>query len=634
MADASPLFGKMGGVCRVAQLPADAKMLAKNDAAVATENGVILLNQECLLAPRQWAYVVAHCKLHLAFGHFDKEKMPGSIFDEKSMHMSGMGYGRKWNEGSEEVLRTDYEKYLWNMACDIYVAKFLADIKFGQPICQNPTDVFGGNLTDEREIYERLLEGQGTPNVSGARWTNAYGTAYGMDMRGLEHPIVYDKEKKEYNRYAAQFAYALSAAVTTTVGKAGGCVGDGLMTKSKKAAQWFVSHYPLLGGLASAFRIVEDYGYCMKEDIQIAAVDASLCEIYVNPAAGLCEEELRFVLAHEFLHAGLEHQKRQEGRDAYLWNVACDYVINGWLAEMGIGRMPEMGLLYDEGLKNKSVEEIYDLMLSNIRKYQKLDTFRGYGKGDMMPGGRHSYGEASSGNVPRGDASFRRKGSAVSMDEFCRNALMQGLEYHQSSGRGYIPAGLIQEIRALSMPPVLWDVELARWFDEMFPYIEKKRTYARPSRRQGATPDIPRPRYVKDEAFSDARTFGVVIDTSGSMSAKMIGMALGSVASYAAAREVPLARVVFCDAVAYDAGYLSPEEIAGRVEVKGRGGTRLQPGVDTLEQAKDFPKDGPILLITDGEIENKMAIHREHAFLVPKGKRLPFRTRGKVFYFE
>ena len=93
-------------------------------------------------------------------------------------------------------------------------------------------------------------------------------------------------------------------------------------------------------------------------------------------------------------------------------------------------------------------------------------------------------------------------------------------------------------------------------------------------------------------------------------------------------------RVVFCDARAYDAGYMAPEEIAGRVQVKGRGGTILQPGVDLLEHAQDFPKNGPILIITDGWIEEKMMIRREHAFLVPKGRRLPFRVRGKVFYFS
>lgn len=126
----------------------------------------------------------------------------------------------------------------------------------------------------------------------------------------------------------------------------------------------------------------------------------------------------------------------------------------------------------------------------------------------------------------------------------------------------------------------------------------------------------------------------MVVDTSGSMSPELLGMALGSIASYGAAREVPLVRVIFCDARAYDAGYLAPEEIAGRVQVKGRGGTILQPGIELLEQAKDFPNNGPILIITDGLIEEKMSIRREHAFLVPRGRRLPFRTRGKVFYFS
>jgi predicted metal-dependent peptidase len=127
------------------------------------------------------------------------------------------------------------------------------------------------------------------------------------------------------------------------------------------------------------------------------------------------------------------------------------------------------------------------------------------------------------------------------------------------------------------------------------------------------------------------RTFGVVLDTSGSMDVQLLGKALGAIASYAAARDVPRARVVFCDAAAYDAGYLPVEDIAGKVRVRGRGGTELQPGIRLLEQAGDFPPDGPILVITDGECD-VLRIRREHAFLVPRGASLPFRPRGPVFF--
>lgn len=96
---ANPLFGRMGGYIRIR----DSHTLGKNNAAIVTKQGEILVNQDVSLSSRQWSYVIAHCKLHLAFGHFDKEKMPENC-----------------------------EKLLWNFACDIFVAKFLADIKFGR----------------------------------------------------------------------------------------------------------------------------------------------------------------------------------------------------------------------------------------------------------------------------------------------------------------------------------------------------------------------------------------------------------------------------------------------------------------------------------------------------------------------
>lgn len=46
----------------------------------------------------------------------------------------------------------------------------------------------------------------------------------------------------------------------------------------------------------------------------------------------------------------LRHDQRQQGRDPFLWNVACDYIINGWLMEMGVGRMPAVGALHDPDL--------------------------------------------------------------------------------------------------------------------------------------------------------------------------------------------------------------------------------------------------------------------------------------------
>src|SRR5256885_14412630 len=99
-------------------------------------------------------------------------------------------------------------------------------------------------------------------------------------------------------------------------------------------------------------------------------------------------------------------------------------------------------------------------------------------------------------------------------------------------------------------------------------------------------------------------------DPSGSMARALLAKCLGTIASYSASRDVRLVRLVFCDAAAYDQGYVPAEEIGDRVKVKGRGGTVLQPGIDLVEKARDFPENGPILIITDGHCD-RLPIRRE-----------------------
>ncbi|MCD7954581.1 MAG: hypothetical protein LUG93_02250 [Lachnospiraceae bacterium] len=598
----------------------------KQSAASVEQNGNIYVNAQCRLSPDEWVFTLAHCLLHLAFGHFDKAYIPESVCT---------GPNARRNLA------------LWNKACDIYVSRFLIDIHIGLPTCPDPADEYKIKLNSEEKIYEHLL----WLGESGENQTYGTSSRTHMDMHGLEHPADYSvsaqngpgqgkavsgqsktvsSQNKPFsgrigqsssgsNPFVKRFHYALAHLTSSTISEVSGYLYDEKEdTEVKKAARWFISSYPLLGSMAASFKIIEDTSFCIRNEIEIAAVDATRGEIYVNPACGFSESEWQFILAHEFLHAGLMHHKRMNGRNPYLWNVACDYVINGWLVEMQIGTMPSSDLLYDEDLAGMSAEAIYDRIEKDIRKYLRRGTFRGYKKGDILGGDMPSFGGLHEG---------------ITLDEFYRNALREGLEYHNMNSRGLIPAGLIEEIYALSMPPIPWDVELGRWFDEQFPSLENHRTYVRPSRRQSSTPDIPRPRTVPQEIDEMSRTFGVVVDTSGSMSPHLLGKALGSIASYATAKEVPLVRVVFCDAAAYDKGYLKPEDIAGKVEVTGRGGTILQPGITKLLQAKDFPKDAPILVITDGYIEESLHVPREHAYLIPKGNRLPFPPKGKVFWF-
>lgn len=269
-----------------------------------------------------------------------------------------------------------------------------------------------------------------------------------------------------------------------------------------RARRWLITHYPLLGSLLTQFELVEDAAVCERLAIGIAAIQVSTGEIFINPRRQLGLEQAKFVIAHEVLHAGLNHASRRHGRDAYLWNVACDFVINDWLVGMNLGIPPEGGLLFDEELRGWSADDIYLRLAADLRDPQ-------------------------------------------------------------------------------------------------------------------------------DERVT--RTFGVIIDSSGSMERDDLGKALGAVVAYSQAQGVKEVRLVYCDAQPYDEGFVAVEALASRVQVRGRGGTVLQPAVNLLQGRADFPRDCPILIITDGGCEDDLQVQRDHAFLLSPGRHLPFPTRRPVF---
>ncbi|WP_439673691.1 vWA domain-containing protein [Embleya sp. MST-111070] len=571
------------------------------------ERGTLTVDRHRYVPPLLWERTYTHLLLHLALGHLD-----GHTLAE-----AGLGH-------PAAVIDDAY-----NTACCVAVHRFADGLGIGTPLTELPRLPDG----DERELTQRWRL-EGVPEALRRLGTNGTSPC----LRREPPPTRDAPAPRDWPTVMARgLVEMVAASLESAMAEPGEQVGVAGRARTEgpwdRALSWFVSSYPLLGALAAGLTVVADAELARSWGISIAAVSAEHGEIYVNPHVQLSVEEWQFVLAHEMLHAALRHDRRREHRDAHLFNVACDYVINGWLVEMGVGVMPD-GLLYDARLTGLSAESVYDTLTTDLRRARKLRTPGSREHGDMLgewlsepaAATRRSSRRGTPGPLP---ARPGPRVSSVDLDAFYRRALTAGLAYHDV-GRGLLPAGLVEEIRTLEQPPPAWDVRLARWFDEHVRRPETVRTYARAGRRQAATPDIPRPGRVRPEDVDRLCTFGVVLDTSGSMDTTLLGKALGAIASYASARDVPAARVVYCDAAAYDAGYLPVEDIAQRAKVRGRGGTVLQPGIRLLEGAADFPPDGPILVITDGDCD-VLRIRREHAFLVPAGARLPFSPRGPVF---
>ncbi|MFJ4466101.1 hypothetical protein ACIP2X_01130 [Streptomyces sp. NPDC089424] len=537
--------------------------------------GVLHSHPDRLADGRDWAWAVAHAVIHLGFGH-----VPAAKGDR---------------------VQPDHHELAARCAV---VNRFLLTFPVGRTPEHLPDSYPDG---DEEQLAARWRR-DGVPaayercGTAGAEADQLLLTWYGRFGQPPDRQLA--------------FAHALTRTMSAALDMAGGRRDslDGTLAPARpweRALRWFISSYPLLGGIAAGIKLVADAELTRAHGIAVAAVNAEAGEIYINPLRRFDDEEWRFVLAHEMLHAALRHGDRRGTRDPFLFNVACDYVVNGWLCEMQVGALPE-GLLHDRELAGLSAEEVYDRIAGDPRRMRRLSTPCGRGRPDIL-------------GAPLG-----APGAYVDLDEFYRRGLAGGLDLHRRQERGFLPGGLVEEIRALSHPPLPWDARLARWFDEFVPRPEPVRSYARPARRQASTPDIPRAgRHFPPEEVARC-TFGVVLDTSGSMERTLLGKALGAIASYAEARDVPAARVVFCDAAAHDAGYLPVAEIAGRVRVHGRGGTVLQPGIDLLHRAEDFPPGAPVLVITDGWCD-ALRVRREHAYLIPQGARLPFTARGPVF---
>lgn len=546
-------------------------------------------NRGGALETHDWVWVIEHLLLHLALNHAARR------------------------EGRDPLL--------WNIACDIVVERMLAMLGIGASFFppDEAAQEWGNGLSSEETLYDELLR-ERRANHEIPRLVALSGTDR-CDLLGLAGPGPFPFRKEWENRFVEGIHRAAQQVVAKRAQQEEYSMpGLSHWQPLAYAQRWVCNELPLLSALASEIRVIADARLCDGMNISVAAVNGFLGEMYFHTDCSLTKEEVLFVYVHELLHVALFHHMRCAGRDPYIWNLACDFVINAWLIEMGVGQLPKIGGLFDPRLQGMGVEEVYDLLVRDPRSCKKIRGFRG-DLGDILM-----------------DAPLRRiyRDDVTTLDDVYRHCLRSGVDAWYATCRGLVPAGLLEEVKSLYTPPVSWDVDLARWMEKHVPLLhETRRTYSRASRRQASTPDIPRPaRYIPQEC-EEAHTFGVVLDTSGSMDRELLGRALGAISSYAEARNVPAIRLVLCDAAPYDYGYVAPTDLRGVFPITGRGGTALQPAVSYLQSRSDFPASAPVMIITDGWCEEELIVAREHCFLMPrkswKEGSVPLRTSAPVF---
>ncbi len=137
-----------------------------------------------------------------------------------------------------------------------------------------------------------------------------------------------------------------------------------------RVRQWIIANQPFYGRLL--MRLPIRFGDCKT-------ACTNMKEIVFDPAftVNLCQEEITFVLLHELMHCVLKHCTRGRGKIHFVYNVACDIVVNSIILEsMGKDEIVVNGHnaihLAPDGKEGRlyTADQIYKMLMET--KYESL----------------------------------------------------------------------------------------------------------------------------------------------------------------------------------------------------------------------------------------------------------------------
>ncbi len=267
---------------------------------------------------------------------------------------------------------------------------------------------------------------------------------------------------------------------------------DPVIDKIIVARVGLLLRHPFFGNMATRLQIKEAEEWC-----NTAATDGRA--IYFNREFfnKMSIKQIEFVIAHEIMHNVFDHMTRREGRNPKIFNIACDYAVNGQLVRDKIGdhNVPDIKIFHDQKHYGKSAEQIYDEIFDEMDEQelsalgQLLDDHIDWGEKD------------SNGNRP----SYSKEELKQIRDEM-RDAVMQAA---QAAGAGNVPASIARMIKELTEPKMNWREILRQQIQST---IRDDYTFMRPNRKGWHMNAV-----LPGTNFKETIDICVAIDMSGSI---------------------------------------------------------------------------------------------------------------------
>jgi predicted metal-dependent peptidase len=332
-------------------------------------------------------------------------------------------------------------------------------------------------------------------------------------------------------------------------------------------------------------------------------------------------EELSIVLIHEVMHIVLKHFDRFTTlgivptstadmlEASFLANIAGDLAINQELEKLG--NLPAEGVTpSNPGRPFKAMpnglmmEEYYRLLQQQVQQVQQLKQQNPGGSLPQKPQvGKGWCGSCASHALPQEPEAGKDEAGRSEADmERYRKQVAEDVKEHTEKKRGYVPGSLVRWADEYLKPPKIdWRTKLARIVRGAIAYKSGSAdyTWGKMSRRQaGVGYGAGRP--VLPSLHSPVPSVGVIVDTSGSVSASGLAAAASEIQGILSAIGATIT------VVAVDADVQAVKEcrtISDALKLfKGGGGTDMSPGFEAMEKMKIRPS--VIVCATDGYIGN------------------------------
>lgn len=260
------------------------------------------------------------------------------------------------------------------------------------------------------------------------------------------------------------------------------------------------------------------------------------------------DDILSFVCVHEIEHVIKRHPWRRGERDPFLWNVACDYHINGELKGYDI-KIPK-NALYDPQYDGMLEEAIYDSLLENSIQV----SVDGMG-GDFV--------DAPKGKDEETDGEVERR-----INHMVESAVKRCMD------AGKLPGWLQKFIDQYRTAQVNWKAKLRMQVEPLFP---RDVTWSTPNRRLIASG-----MYVPGPKKDGTSEIAILIDTSGSVSHEMVSAFLAEINSIISSVTPSRVQVHWFESHVWKTELLSQGQLLRVPDEIQQGGTNFEEAFNAI----------------------------------------------------